>query len=151
MTPIILFAEDVSLSEMTFLQKLISTNFAPAWTPRLRTDTSSRAALADLAWFDANPDRKYHVRQAMEGDEDHEMLESVVIRKDEAGLRLVPVPADFLVPDKECFAETLYVMSLEIIATMAKAYTAGQTEMKLIDQDELAAGVAILRVVRRMA
>lgn len=148
---VIIDGPDMPLSEMPILRKLIANNFRPSLIPALSKDKSSKAALADLAWFKANPSRRYHLRRAMKGDEWLGAIEVVVVRKDDAGLRPIPVPVDFLIPDKEDFAEVSYLMALEFIREIGCAYAAGKAEVKYPSMDELAACVFARRLQRMSA
>lgn len=126
-------------------------DFTPAWTPQLYTDTTSEAGKADHAWFKENPERRHHSRPFMDGDDPDLYDHLIVLRKDPVGLRLIPVPAEFIPPDEEDFAEVLYLMSLEAIEANTRAVFAGTPEhARYIDQDQYVRRVLMLQKLRRL-
>lgn len=124
--------------------------FTPTWTPQLYADTTSEAGKSDQAWFKNNPDRRHHLRAFMDGDDPDLYDHSFVLRRDPEGLRIIPVPAEFIPPDEENYAEVLYLMSLEVITASARAALTGEwEELTYIDQDQYVRRVLTLQKLRR--
>jgi hypothetical protein len=124
-------------------------SFNPTWTPQLYTDMTSEAGKSDQAWFKNNPYRRHHLRTFMDGDDCDFRDHFFVLRKDQAGLRIIPVLAEFTPPDEEDFAEVLYLMSLEAIAASARAVRAGADgEARYMDLDQYLTRVLMRQKLR---
>jgi hypothetical protein len=92
---------------MRILPAMLAADFA---LPQGYSLGLAKAAHADAEWFEANPHRKHHVRECVE-DAYKGLFDYVIVRRDNDGFRIVPVPADFRISDEEDKAAVLYIMA----------------------------------------